>query len=688
MNLGVQYYRAPFPDAKYWEEDFRRIRESGLNTVQLWISWGWVEATPDRFVYDDYDRLVELAGKHHLGLVLSTIAEIQPNWIHRVIPGCELVDNRGNRIRSVARCEHHFGLTPGGCTDHPEVWRRMARFLEMTGRRYAGLAHLRGWDVWNELRWNVHADAPVCYCEHTLAAFRDWLKERFGSLEGLNAAWKRRYAEWVDVEPGRGPDLPYTEMIAFEEFICARAAAHARRRYEILKAADPEHPVTAHAADPSPLMAGGATEFAVNRGNDWALAEVLDGIGCSSFPQWAGIDDADFGMRIDMVRSAAGKKKLWLSELQGGRAAVGFEIFGKVHASRQQRWLWNGLASGADTLLIWCWRDEVFGRESSGFGLDGNDGLAPERLEAIKITGSLWEKHAALFDHYRPDPAAVGILFSPQSYFLDWAQEADAARMRDALTGYARALTRNSVPCRFLEATRTECFRECKIIFLPRVPVLDPAQEEALLEFVREGGVLFAESEAGAFSSAGFYRYPEDRFTVPAGVVEIGRRTLEEEWLSVEMEGFRYRLKGDQWLTPPVGAAPDELFSVRKFGQGRIIYCGTYLGNAYRRTPYADFERLIRDLVRLAEATPAIEVISPPPEPDNFLYLKYGRSEGKSLLFVFFPPKTPVAELRIGGEHFRSGRAVELFSGRKYEIRKGKLVAEPGRFRIAVLAEE
>ena len=46
MNLGVQYYRAPFPDEKYWEEDFRKIRESGLNTVQLWISWGWVEATP------------------------------------------------------------------------------------------------------------------------------------------------------------------------------------------------------------------------------------------------------------------------------------------------------------------------------------------------------------------------------------------------------------------------------------------------------------------------------------------------------------------------------------------------------------------------------------------------------------------------------------------------------------------
>ena len=376
-----------------------------------------------------------------------------------------------------------------------------------------------------------------------------------------------------------------------------------------------------------------------------------------------------------------------MSELQGGRATVGFVIYGKVRASQQQRWLWNGLASGADTLLIWCWRDEVFGRESSGFGLDGNDGFASERLDAMKITGDLWEKHAALFDGYSPDPARVGVLFSPQSYYLDWAQEANADRMRDALTGYARALTRNSIPCRFLEASRTESFRECRIIFLPRVPVLDLFQERALLDFVREGGVLFAESEVGAFSSEGFYRYPEERFTVQAGIVEVGRRTQEEDFADVEVEGFRYRLRMNQWLTPPQGAEPGELFAVREYGRGRIICCGSYLGDAYRRAPYADFERMIHDLVRQAGAVPEIEVLSPPPEPEKFLYLKYGRSGGKSLLFVFFPPKTPVAELRIGESHFRSGRAVELFSGREYEIRKGKLAIEPGQFRIAVLAE-
>jgi len=33
MNLGVQYYRAPFPESRFWEDDMRRMRDAGLNTV-------------------------------------------------------------------------------------------------------------------------------------------------------------------------------------------------------------------------------------------------------------------------------------------------------------------------------------------------------------------------------------------------------------------------------------------------------------------------------------------------------------------------------------------------------------------------------------------------------------------------------------------------------------------------------
>ena len=175
MYLGSQYYRPPFPDEKHWEDDFARMRDAGLNTVQLWVVWAWVEADPGEFRFDDYDRLVDLAEDRGLGVILSTIAEIHPYWIHREVPGSELVDHMGRKVVSSNRGEIHFGLTPGGCFDHPGVWERMETYLIQVATRYRGSYALRGWDAWNELRWNVNADGLVCFCPKTLDAFRAWL---------------------------------------------------------------------------------------------------------------------------------------------------------------------------------------------------------------------------------------------------------------------------------------------------------------------------------------------------------------------------------------------------------------------------------------------------------------------------------------------------------------------------------
>jgi len=284
MNLGVQYYRPPFPEQKYWEDDFARIKDCGLNTVQLWVLWSWVEPKPGEFRFDDYDRLVELADKAGLGVILSTIAEIQPYWIHRQVPGSEMVDHMGHTVISSNRNECHFGLTPGGCTDHPGVWAGMERFLRQAVTRYRTAPHLRGWDAWNELRWNVNADGLVCFCEHTLAAFRTWLDERYGGLEGLNRAWKRRYGGWEEVWPGKLPGRPYTEMMAFEHFLTWRACQHAKARYEVIKSLDPGHPVTVHGGAPSPLYGGSAQDQPINRATTGSSPTTWTGWGARVSP--------------------------------------------------------------------------------------------------------------------------------------------------------------------------------------------------------------------------------------------------------------------------------------------------------------------------------------------------------------------------------------------------------------------
>jgi beta-galactosidase len=682
INLGTQYYRPPFPNARYWEDDMARIADSGLNTVQLWVVWGWVEPSPGEFLFDDYDRLVELAGKNGLGVVLSTIAAVHPYWIHREVPGSEMIDSEGKKVVSSNRREIHFGLTPGGCSDHPGVWAHMRRFLEQVVTRYRSADNLRGWDAWNELRWNVQADGLVCYCPYTLNAFRNWLRGKYGDLDGLNRAWERRYRTWEDIQPGKHYGRPYTEMMAFEHFITWRANEHGKARYDVIKGLDQERLVTVHGAQPT-VMHGDHYPIgtALHRGNDWFYADHMDGIGCSSFPIWQGADDADLTARLGFLNAAARGKHIWLSELQGGRAATGFDVHRPVPPAPQQRWVWTGIAGGADSILFWCWRDEVFGRESAGFGLSGNDGFADARLAAMRKTGGILRDYAELLDRYRPDPAQVGILFSPQSYYLYWAQEGTGRRAQQAVQGYARALIKANVPYTIVEEEHLDALEGLKVLFLPRVLVLDGAVTEALSGFVQHGGVLVTESECGAYGSNGLYRYPEDRFLAQlTRVREVGRRTLSGSSLALTLDGQALSLPATQWLTPfhagkgAVLASTDDgpLAIDLAVDRGRAVMCGTYLGDAYyagsahnqpEYAPYCrDFEAFVAQIVRRAGVQPAGEILGATPNDTGSVYIKMGRSGDRRVVFVFFRDQCASVRLRFPAGTFRT-RARDMISG-------------------------
>ncbi len=678
MNLGVQYYRPPFPMQRFWEDDFKRIADSGLNTVQLWVLWSWVESKPGEFRFEDYDRLVELAEKNGLGLVLSTIAEVQPYWIHREVPGSEMIDSMGHPVVSSNRSECHFGITPGGCTDNPGVWDRMSLFLQQVVRRYAPSPALRGWDAWNELRWNVNADGLVCYCPHTIQAFRDWLSEKYGGLDGLNKAWIRRYGQWDEVMPGKKTARPYTEMMAFSHFITERANRHARNRYDIIKAIDAAHPVTVHGGDPSMLHFSGEHDTALNRGNDWNYADHLDGVGCSNFPKWFNTDDAEFGMRVECVKSAARNKQVWLSEVQGGRASQGFDVHQPVDAVSQQRWIWNGLACGASTILFWCWRDEVFGSESGGFGLIGKDSLAEERLDAMRATGRVLKDNAELIDNYKPSAASVGVWFSPQSYYLCWSQETRHHRAMQAIQGYARSLTRSSIPYTFIEEEHLDALDTFKIIFLPRTIVFTEKAEQALEAFVRKGGTLVCESECGAFTPVGIYRYSEDRFIAKlTGVADVGRRSLPlRQSVTATISDTSLELPLNQWTTPlekgkgKILAENDDgpLIVNVPVGAGKVILCGSYFGNGYYDNRCASFEEFVAQLVNEAGCQQDIRVLSPKNTSDSFVYIKSGKSLGRRVVFVFFPKDTEKVELEFAPNLFQADTLTDIISNQTVKL--------------------
>jgi beta-galactosidase len=704
--LGAQYYRPPFPNSKLWRPDMEKMAETGLDVVQLWVCWGWVESTPGEFRFDDYDELMGHAADAGLGVVLSTIAEIQPFWVPREIPDATMIDNFGHEVISSPRRECNVGLTPGGCWDHGELKERMGGFLSAVAGRYAGHEALAGWDIWNETRWAVQADGYTCYCHSTLAAFRAWLLERYGDLDGINAAWRRRYTSIDDVMPGKVPARPYTDLVEFEAFLAWRASDHLAWRAGLIRAEDATHPVTAHSAFPVTLTGSLPQEQAAARGNDFDLAELVDGFGCSQFPAWQGMNpawasgaDVELGARFESGYWAAGDSEAWVSELQGGGINNGFSVFEPVEGARQARWIWSALARGMKGIIFWCWRDEVFGYESAGFGIVGDDGKAESRLASLRRSADAIGAHRELLAGYRPDRPEVGILFSEGSYELEWAQDGNSERAQASVLGWMLSCERTQLPYRIVDADHLAELDSLKLLVLPWPLVIPDATAERILAWVEAGGHLVTEAELDAYDEHGFYRYGADRPLAGAlGVAHKGRRQLSEaptidlgsdigslatQTLVQAFEDFAPGVGGEILAR---GESGEAVALARPYGSGRVLAIGSFPGQTAGAERSRPLERLLSREVAAAGVEPTLAVT---PGDGEVLQWRMGTAEdGSRLLFVL--SERPHTEVTLRSASFAgAGSAAELLGGGawKVEVTDGvaTLVGRTGEDCVAVL---
>ncbi|MDR0933215.1 MAG: hypothetical protein LBM70_09390, partial [Victivallales bacterium] len=290
-----------------------------------------------------------------------------------------------------------------------------------------------------------------------------------------------------------------------------------------------------------------------------------------------------------------------------------------------------------------------------------------------------------LFDRYIPNVSEVGVFFSPQSYYLAWSQEGTADRIANGIMGYSRALSKCSIPLVHIEETHLDELDKLKVLFMPRVIVTAPETEEKLIRFVENGGTLVVESECGAFSPAGIYRYPEERFLTRLGLTEIGRRNLKSDLPLFRYGGRNFKIGVEQWHTPIEG---DDFCTVKTFGKGKVVYFASYPGNVYRQNWNPDFEELLFAIIRDSKATLPVTVLSPERGEKDFLYLKSGKSGDKTVLFAFFPPKCDRAEIVLSDELFPNNRATELFSNRSVEITPcaecRTMTLLPGKWQLAI----
>ena len=205
------------------------MQQAGVNLVSIGIfSWALLEPGPGQYEFGWLDRIMDLLHAGGIAVDLANASATPPPWFSHRHPESLLVDVNG--------VQRSYGARQGFCPSSTAYRERAAALTQAIADRYAEHPALAMWHVHNEYgnhNWS-------CYCDVSAAAFRVWLRRRYGTLEELNHAWgtsfwSQHYYDWDEILPPRTPayqtfcnptqQLDFSRFSSDELIECFRAEA-------------------------------------------------------------------------------------------------------------------------------------------------------------------------------------------------------------------------------------------------------------------------------------------------------------------------------------------------------------------------------------------------------------------------------------------------------------------------------
>lgn len=166
-------------DAPVWAEDERMFKLAGIDVATINVfNWATLQPAEDTYDFSGLDALIDRLYKNGTYICLATATGAHPAWMAHRYPEVTRVDVQGRKRK--------FGGRHNSNPNSPVYREYAARLAGKLAERYKDHPALLIWHISNEY-------GGYDYSEQSEAAFRVWLKERYGSLDALNKAWNTRF---------------------------------------------------------------------------------------------------------------------------------------------------------------------------------------------------------------------------------------------------------------------------------------------------------------------------------------------------------------------------------------------------------------------------------------------------------------------------------------------------------------
>jgi beta-galactosidase len=459
------------------DEDFRLFPKAGVNAVSIGIfAWARIEPEEGRFEFSWLDRLMDRLAESGIAADVATPSGAKPAWASRKYP--EILRCGPDRVRDLHGGRHNH------CYTSPAYRRLAVEINTRLAERYKDHPALALWHVSNEYGGECHC--PLCQ-----EAFRSWLRERYGSLDALNAAWwtdfwSHRYTDWDQVESPSplGETSIMGLSLDWRRFVDAQSLDFFLAESAPLRAITPGLPIAVNMMELYPGL------------NYWNWAPHVDVAAWDAYPAWhsgpAG-DETEVASRFafihDLFRSLKGGRP-WLL-MESVPSQVNWKSVNRLKKPGMHRLSsLQALAHGSDSVMYFQWRAGRGGAEKFHGSVVGHDGS--EEARVFREVAALGEELKRLADVVgtatRADAAVV------YDWETRWAIDGFVGFSKEgrdyetACVGFYRPLWARSIACDV--PNQDQELGGYKLVAAPWLYMIKPGTAERLERFVRGGGTL------------------------------------------------------------------------------------------------------------------------------------------------------------------------------------------------------
>jgi len=479
MNIGVDYYPEHW-DSKLWEADIALMKITGVKLVRL-AEFAWCRLEPTEGVYDFQwlDKAIELFTKYDIKVVLGTPTNTPPLWLYEKYPDAIQVDKNGDKS--------FIGIRGHRCYNSPSLRKFAGKIVDEMTKHYANIESVIGWQIDNEL------EANNCCCEYCTGKFRQWLKNKYGTLENMNkchgnVVWSGEYTTWNQVSGPLGGSLHLNPSYLqdFNRYASDSMVEYIRFQADIIRNNCHGQFITTN------------TWFTYNSPDFHDTFRELDFVSYDNYPTTKIVEDKEelhtHAFHCDLMRGIK-RQNFWIMEQLSGTPGCWMPMMRTPKPGMIKGYSFQAIARGADTIVHFRFRNAAIGAEMFWHGLIDHSNVPGRRFyefeelcrDVNKISNEL--KDSVIYNQ-------VAILYSSeQEYAFKIQPQVEGMYYLEQLQLFHKALLSLGVGVDIINWS--ENLDGYKVVIAPTLFICNETVTKNLYAFVESGGTLILTNRTG-----------------------------------------------------------------------------------------------------------------------------------------------------------------------------------------------